>query len=488
MYIQNGELVTILGGKLKLRHHPFKSLRFLIFLLILFMGMVPCLILRFVVLRSNESHSVSIRMAEIQNQCTILCNQLSVLDTLSGDIPETIDAEITQFSNIYNGRVMIIDQSYRIIEDSYDLDAGKTIISGDVIKCFEGETVSNYDDRNSYIEVTSPIQGTASKEIVGVMLASVSTDNIVDIQENLRQTLDIIIITVFVVLIAVGVLISFYITRPLNRITKAVENMTESYEEDDLHENAFLETIRFSEAFNKMIGRFKVLDESRQEFVSNVSHELKTPLTSMKVLADSLVGQEGVPEELYQEFMSDITAEIDRENKIITDLLSLVKLDKKAADLNVEHLNINQLLEDILKRLRPIADKRHIDLILDSFRPVEADVDEVKFTLAISNLVENGIKYNVDDGWVRVTLDADHKYFYVKVADSGMGIPEESIGRIFERFYRVDKSHSKEIGGTGLGLAITRSAVTKHHGNIQVESKEGEGTTFTVRIPLSYIP
>ena len=230
------------------------------------------------------------------------------------------------------------------------------------------------------------------------------------------------------------------------------------------------------------------LEQMRNEFLGNVSHELKTPLTSMKVLADSLVGQEGVPEELYQEFMGDITAEIDRENKIITDLLSLVKMDKKAADLNVEHLNINQLLEDILKRLRPIADKRHIDLILDSFRPVEADVDEVKFTLAVSNLVENGIKYNVDDGWVRVTLDADHKYFYVKVADSGMGIPEESIGRIFERFYRVDKSHSKEIGGTGLGLAITRSAVTMHHGTIQVASKEGEGTTFTVRIPLSYIP
>ena len=111
MYIQNGELVTILGGKLKLRRHPFKSLRVLIFLLILFVGMVPCLIIRGVVLRSNESYSVSIRMAEIQNQCTILCNQLSVLDTLTGDIPESIDAEITQFSNIYNGRVMIIDQS-----------------------------------------------------------------------------------------------------------------------------------------------------------------------------------------------------------------------------------------------------------------------------------------------------------------------------------------------------------------------------------------
>lgn len=219
-----------------------------------------------------------------------------------------------------------------------------------------------------------------------------------------------------------------------------------------------------------------------------MSHELKTPMTSMKVLADSLVGQQGVPEELYQEFLSDITEEIDRENKIITDLLSLVKMDKKAADMNITNMNINELLENILKRLRPIADQRSISLILDSFRPVNADVDEVKFTLAISNLVENGIKYNVDEGWVRVTLDADHKDFFVTVEDSGLGIPEESIERIFERFYRVDKSHSREIGGTGLGLAITRSSIAMHHGIIKVSSKEGEGTTFTVKIPLSYIP
>ena len=146
-------------------------------------------------------------------------------------------------------------------------------------------------------------------------------------------------------------------------------------------------------------------------------------------------------------------------------------MDKKAADVNITHMDINQLLEDILKRLRPIADRRNIDLILDCFRPVDADVDEVKFTLAVSNLVENGIKYNVDDGWVRVSLDADHKYFYITVADSGMGIPEDSIERIFERFYRVDKSHSKEIGGTGLGLAITKSSVAMHHGTIKVFSK-----------------
>ena len=207
----------------------------------------------------------------------------------------------------------------------------------------------------------------------------------------------------------------------------------------------------------------------------------------MKVLADSLNAQEDVPAELYREFMQDITEEIDRENQIITDLLSLVKMDKKAADLNISSMNINDLLELILKRLRPIAASRNIELILDSFRPVNAEVDETKLTLAISNLVENAIKYNVDGGWVKVSLNADHKYFYVTVADSGIGIPKESLDHIFERFYRVDKSHSREIGGTGLGLAIARSAIVMHRGAIKVYSKENEGTTFSVRIPLIYL-
>ena len=239
--------------------------------------------------------------------------------------------------------------------------------------------------------------------------------------------------------------------------------------------------------FNKMLGRLKVLDDSRQEFVSNVSHELKTPLTSMKVLADSLLAQEDVPVELYQEFMGDITEEIERENKIINDLLSLVKMDKTASDLNVKPENINELVERILKRVRPIAAVRNIEVVFESFRPVTAEVDEVKLSLAISNLVENAIKYNKEDGWVHVSLNADHKYFYVKVADSGIGIPEESIEHIFERFYRVDKSHSREIGGTGLGLAIARNAIVMHRGAVKVYSEEGTGTTFTVRVPLNYI-
>ena len=194
-----------------------------------------------------------------------------------------------------------------------------------------------------------------------------------------------------------------------------------------------------------------------------------------------------MPIELYQEFMGDIAKEIDRENDIISDLLTLVKMDKTVQGLNIRQININELLEAILKRLKPIADKKkNRGGTGKASDPFLRKIDEMKLTLAISNLVENAIKYNRDEGWVRVSLNADHKYFYVKVMDSGIGIPEEDQAHIFERFYRVDKSHSREIGGTGLGLAIARNAVIMHRGSIKVYSSKGEGTTFTVRIPLTY--
>ena len=136
---------------------------------------------------------------------------------------------------------------------------------------------------------------------------------------------------------------------------------------------------------------------------------------------------------------------------------------------------------------REMAEKNQIEVVLETFRPITAEIDEVKISLAVSNLVENAIKYNKKGGWVHVSLNADHKFFYIKVADSGIGIPEEDQMHIFERFYRVNKSHSREIGGTGLGLAITRNAIIMHRGSVKVYSNPGEGTTFTVRVPLLYV-
>ena len=141
-----------------------------------------------------------------------------------------------------------------------------------------------------------------------------------------------------------------------------------------------------------------------------------------------------------------------------------------------------------MRRLRPIAKERNVEMIFESFRNVLAEVDEVKMSLVFTNLIENAIKYNKEGGTVKVSLNADHRFFYVRVEDTGLGIPEEAKKYIFDRFYRVDKARSRETGGTGLGLAITKSAVMMHKGNIKVSGKEGEGTVFVVRIPLSFVP
>ncbi|VUX07693.1 Sensor histidine kinase YycG [[Ruminococcus] torques] len=334
--------------------------------------------------------------------------------------------------------------------------------------------------------MTAPITIPGEDQIRGVMLASVSTDSIEDSLDVLYTQGSVIIGLVMIFLTIVAVFAADRVVRPLHQIAATIENVSAGYSDDVLHVDTFTETKSISEAINKMMGRLKLLDDSREEFVSNVSHELKTPMTSMKVLADSLLEQENLPVEMYQEFMGDIAKEIDRENKIITDLLSLVKMDKKGQTLNIESININELLEQILKRLKPIAEKKNVEIVMESFRPVTAEIDETKLSLAISNLVENAVKYNHDNGWVHVSLNADHKFFYVKVEDSGIGIPKEDQAHVFERFFRVDKSHSREIGGTGLGLAIARNAVIAHRGAIKVYSEEGEGTTFTVRIPLIY--
>ncbi len=453
-------------------------------------GAVPALIMQAVILNSYETRAVDVRTAEIQNQCTILCNQLGSAGSLNGRAAESVRTELVQMSNIYDGRVLVIDQNFQVEEDTYEMDIGKTIVSQDVIHCLEGTGTSNYDDENHYIEVTSPVFDPSGQNVIGVLLVSVSTDSVEDNLSVLGGKATVAWITMTLVVLVLAFLLGFVMVKPFQRITRSISAVTEGYDDDYLKEYAYTETRALSDAFNKMLGRMKVLDDSRTEFVSNVSHELKTPLTSMKVLADSLLTQEEVPPELYKEFMGDLSEEIERENKIINDLLSLVKMDKTANTANTMNItseNINALVERILKRLRPIAATRNIEVVFESFRPVTAEVDEVKLSLAISNLVENAIKYNKEDGWIHVSLNADHKYFYLEVADSGIGIPEESMEHIFERFYRVDKSHSREIGGTGLGLAIARSAVVMHRGAIKAYSQIGEGTTFTVRIPLTYV-
>lgn len=474
-----------------------RSLKVRLFVIIFLMGIIPSVVTRAGILENYEDRAVAVRTSDVQTQLRIIANHLITYNYLQDKSSEVIGAELEQLSNLYNGRMLIINSNLRVVKDTYGISEGKTIISEEVIRCMKGVSTTNYDAVNGFIEITIPIIETVSAKMAteempegtevvrGVMLASASTDSIAMTMEILNRKALIIELIMVICIFAIALLLAQILIRPFDRISKAISEVKEGYTNDPISVTDYLETEHIVDAFNSLLGRMKALDDSRQEFVANVSHELKTPITSVKVLAESLIVQKDAPAELYQEFMKDIAEEIEREDKIINDLLALVKLDKSVAELKISAVNLNELTEIILKRLRPIARKNNVEVVLVSKREVIAEVDEVKMSLILTNLVENAIKYNVEQGTVEVTLDADHQFFTIQVSDTGIGIPEDSMGQIYERFYRVDKSHSREIGGTGLGLAITRNAVLLHRGSIKVESKEGEGTTFTVKIPLT---
>ena len=475
----------------------WRSFKLRLLIIVFLMGIIPSIIMRVGILENYESRAVDVRISDVQTQLRIIANHLITYNYLQDTSSEVIGAELEQLSNLYNGRVLIINGNLKVVKDTYGISDGKTIVSEEVIRCIKGKNTVNYDSVNRFIEITMPIvetvtlpddsgEGAREKELVrGVMLTSVSTDSIANTLDILNRRAIIMGNIMFIFIFALAMGLSRILVRPFERVTKAISEVKEGYTDEPISVSDYLETEHIVDAFNSLIKRMKVLDDSRQEFVANVSHELKTPITSIKVLADSLLAQEDVPAELYHEFMEDIAEEIERENKIINDLLALVKQDKSVAELNISMVVINELVEIILKRLRPIAKKSNVEVTLISKREIVAEVDEVKMSLILTNLVENAVKYNKEQGKVEVLLDADHQFFTVRVRDSGIGIPPEALGQIYERFYRVDKSHSKEIGGTGLGLAITRSAVQLLRGSIKVESVVGEGTAFTVKIPLT---
>ena len=493
-------MLSKIWGKLK-KLLLLRSLQARIFVIILIVGLVPSVLMRYGILEKYEERSVEQRVATVQNQLMIIGNHLlsnNYFNSQAGEYSSTsrdvINAELEMISNLYEGRVMIINSSLKVVKDTYGISEGKTIISEEVIMCFMGGSVWHYDREHGYIEMTTPIidtsaaqaDGKSKGKMVGVMLTSISNEAIVATIDTLDHNAALLENLMLMAILAVAIVLSFLLVRPFNRLTRAINEVKAGYSDEGISVPDYAETEHIVEAFNQLLARMRALDKSRQEFVANVSHELKTPMASIKVLADSLLAQGEAPAELYREFMEDIVSEIDRENRIITDLLALVKMDKKVQELNIAALDVNGLTELILKRLRPIARKKDVEVVFESMRQVTAEADEVKLTLIMTNLVENAIKYNKEHGWVKVELDADHQYFTFTVSDSGKGIPEDSLPYIYERFYRIDKSHSKEIGGTGLGLAITKSAVLAHRGSITITSVEGEGSSFQVKIPLIY--
>ena len=324
-----------------------------------------------------------------------------------------------------------------------------------------------------------------------------------------------LLITAVVALI--GGAVTFFVSgralKPLKEFSETVEKVqAQNLADYTIEENRIAELDRLRTSYNKMLLRLSESFETQRQFTGNAAHELRTPLALIQAQLDLYHTTEH-PEsgDAAEETIQMVTEQNERLSKLVRTLLDMSELQTVARN---EKIEIQGLIEEVLTDLEPLAQEKNIELLQKAQNSLDGRLDGTEESLLVAcsvnsnekpedeliltgsdiliyrmiyNLVENAIKYNQENGWVHVALNADHKLFYIEVADSGIGIAPEETDHIFERFYRVDKSHSREIGGTGLGLAIARSAIVMHRGAIKVYSQPGKGTTFTVKIPLTYV-
>lgn len=474
--------------KIKKQFRKLNRMQVQVLVALLALCLLPVVAVSACAVKNYQQEELQEKYKEAVQLCQDFGSRVQSASLFATSLPSDVSAALDTAAQIYEGRILVVNSELLVIKDTYEREEGKTMISEEVVKAVQGEKSVYQNSSDREVEIIYPIRDAQSGTVLGAIVFVYSVEDASSAVETLSRSMTLFNTAIVIIVFLLALLFSARLTLPLKHLAFELQKFADGYREEKITVRGNYEVEEITESLNNMLDEMRDTEQRRQEFVSNVSHELKTPLTSMKVLADALLSEQNAPAELYQEFLTDINSEIDRENKIITDLLDLVRLDRKEGEMHIAQVSINELLEIVMKRLRPLAKKRSIEMIFESYRNVLAEVDEVKMSLVFTNLIENAIKYNYEGGKVKVSLNADHKYFFVKVEDTGIGIPDEAKKFIFDRFYRVDKARSRETGGTGLGLAIAKSAVVMHKGNIKVSGKEGEGTTFVVRVPLSFVP
>ena len=401
------------------------------------------------------------------------------------------------------GRIMLLDQYGKVQSDSFGEMNGARLQYPEIVNILvKGQTVDygvhelesgRQLDTSRLLFIrrsTSSWAGyctagvVSASNIIGVLLL---VSPVQEMMLNLYELQDQMIL-IFVLIAGAALLcalvFSRVITNPIASLMRGIQRMSKGDFSARVQVKSSGEMKQLALAFNSMSEKLETLDQSRNQFVSNASHELKTPLATMKIMLESLLYQPDMDKDLRTEFLGDINNEIDRLSNIVSDLLTLVQMDAHNVKLNRENLSIAALIKENAHRLQPIADQKEQKITLTLSDPCDMYADKSKLNQVIYNLMENAVKYTQQGGQIRVILTRQGHEALMTVTDNGPGIPKENLPHIFDRFYRVDKARSREKGGTGLGLSIVHQLVLLHGGAIRVESEEGIGSTFIVELPL----
>ena len=282
--------------------------------------------------------------------------------------------------------------------------------------------------------------------------------------------------------VLLSILLSRMLTRKISTLLTAIRKVRAGAYEHRTNISGRDEIAQIGEEFNSLTDRLQTTETLRRRFVSDASHELKTPLAAIRLLTDSILQTDQMDMETVRDFVTDIGSEAERLSRITEDLLRLTRLDSDLLDAP-ETVEVAPVLEQVMRMMSLLAQEKGTELTYRMEGNCRVSATKGEVHQVIYNLTDNAVKYSGKNGKVRVELRHEDHDVVLTVADNGPGIPEEDLPKVFERFYRVDKSHSKASGGTGLGLSIVKHAAAYHHGTVQLESQPGKGTTITVTIP-----
>ncbi len=431
--------------------------------------------------KTNQSIFYSNKQSYMLERCQLVAVEVSELDVLNHS---TTSKAVNALGNLRVSRIIVTDSTGMGIYDSLpQMEAvGKYVMYPEVVDALRGNDVFTwkYEDAAMLSKASCPIMNGTT--IVGsVYIVEYDTQQGAVMQYQQRSTLTVTII-LEALLIIVSLIFSKAYSHRIKKLTKSIGTIRTGDYTAKVSVGGNDELTVLGDEFNDLVDILHTSEETRRQFVSDASHELKTPLASIKLLSDSILQNE-MDSETIREFVGDIGNEADRLTRMTQKLLSLTKVESDS-EKSREITWIGPTMEKVAKMVSVIAQEKNItvDVMIKrdcSILIIEDDLYQILF-----NLAENGVKYNKAGGSLTLKLDRLEDDAILQVVDTGVGIPEDAISRIFERFYRVDKARSRQTGGSGLGLSIVKTMVERNDGTIEVTSVDQVGTTFTVSFPV----
>ena len=417
-------------------------------------------------------------------KCQLASDEISQLEVMNR---EGIRDIFTQLGSMTVTRTVVTDPYGLAIYDSLGHAEGSFVLFPEVVQALDDTGWQYGNDAFSWVYHDGAMRSCAATPIIRfdaiigcVYMTEYNVEQgalIKSVQSNVLHTTLILEI----ILIFFSLVFSKTFSRRLQKIMTSMRIIQEGDYSHKVSLGGNDELTVLGDEFNDLTERLQTSEQKRSRFVSDASHELKTPLASIKLLTDSIM-QNDMDTETIREFVGDIGDEAERLNRVASKLLSLTKVDGEPVE-ESEIIPMAPTVRRVAQRLTGIAMASGITLSLDLAVDTPILILEDDLYQIVFNLIENGIKYNVPGGSLTVRLSRDDENAYLEVSDTGMGIPEEAIPHLFERFYRVDKARSRQSGGSGLGLAIVRAIIQRNRGDIRVTSVLGQGTTFTVSFP-----